>query len=89
MSSGSFPFFVLYNLKFLWMKKSFLDYYKEILEKVSFDSNLLNKEYQKAIRCLKPSEVDQFNNWIYQKGFDSSLVRAQANQGQKPIRPFT
>ena len=30
------------------MKKSLLDYYKEILEKVCFDANLLNKEYPKG-----------------------------------------
>jgi len=71
------------------MKKTFLDYYKEILEKVSFDSNLLNKEYQKAIRCLKPSEVHQFNNWINQQDFDSSLIRARLHQGHKSIKPFT
>jgi hypothetical protein len=30
------------------MKTSFLDYYKMILEKVSFDKKLMNKEYKKA-----------------------------------------
>lgn len=56
------------------MKNSFLEYYKEILEKVSFDPDLLNKEYHKAIKSLNHSEVQQFENWIYERGLSSSLA---------------
>ncbi|WP_422358816.1 hypothetical protein [Reichenbachiella sp.] len=46
------------------MKTSFLDYYKLILEKVSFDKGLLAKEYQKAIRSLQPDELEEFQHWL-------------------------
>jgi len=55
------------------MKKSFLEYYKEILEKVSFPPHLLNKEYHKAIKVLDISEVSQFHHWIQEQGLHSSL----------------
>ena len=35
------------------MGRSYLDYYKYILEKVSFDPNLFLKEYRKAQKALK------------------------------------
>ena len=60
------------------MKKSFLDYYKEILEKVSFDSHLLNKEYQKAINTLNTSEIQQFDSWLHESGLRTSRARANA-----------
>lgn len=50
------------------MKQSFLDYYKYILEKVSFDKELLKKEYKKAINFLKKEERRQLNKWIQSKG---------------------
>lgn len=62
------------------MKKSFLEYYQEILEKVSFDPQLLSKEYQKAIKCLNQSEVQHFNNWMQEKGLNSSLIRVNSRR---------
>lgn len=56
------------------MKKTFLDYYKEILEKVSFDPHLLNKEYQKAINTLNTSEIQQFDKWLYESGLRTSIA---------------
>jgi hypothetical protein len=50
------------------MKESFLEYTKYILEKVSFDIELLKKEYKKALKILKTEEVSQLNNWIKNKG---------------------
>ncbi len=50
------------------MKNSFLDYYKMILEKVSFDQTLLVKEYQKAMKLLEGDEKDQFHDWLINEG---------------------
>lgn len=49
------------------MKESFLEYTKYILEKVSFDIELLKKEYKKALKILKTEEISQLNNWIQAK----------------------
>ncbi len=56
------------------MKKTFLDYYKEILEKVSFDQHLLNKEYQKAINTLSTTEIQQFDSWLHESGLRTSMA---------------
>jgi hypothetical protein len=52
----------------MFMKTSFLDYYKLILDKVSFDRQLLAKEYQKAKATLAPHELPQLNAWLRAKG---------------------
>jgi hypothetical protein len=41
------------------MKTTYLDYYKIILDKVSFDSNLFSKEYHKALRTLPSEQVSE------------------------------
>ncbi|HYG18776.1 MAG TPA: hypothetical protein VD816_07600 [Ohtaekwangia sp.] len=46
------------------MNTTFLDYYKMILDKVSFDPYLLNKEYKKAIRHLSTHEASDLNDWL-------------------------
>jgi len=56
------------------MKKTLLEYYKMILFKVSFDINLLRKEYQKAIKSLNSNELLDLNNWLENKGFTPSLL---------------
>jgi hypothetical protein len=52
------------------MKESFLEYTKYILEKVSFDIELLKKEYKKSLKILKREEVLQLNVWIMNKGLN-------------------
>ena len=49
---------------------SFLDYYKIILDKVSFDPVLFRKEYQKAKRCLCNDEIHDLNGWLKSRGLD-------------------
>jgi hypothetical protein len=49
-------------------KNSFLNYYKIILEKVSFDQRLVEKEYRKAKRFLTGHEVQELDNWIETMG---------------------
>jgi len=53
-----------YNIKF---KKSYLQYYKIILAKVSFCNKLFRREYNKAVKLISPSEVIILDNWIRSK----------------------
>lgn len=52
-------------------KSTFLHYYKTILEKVSFDRQLFNKEYHKAVNTLSQEERAALNGWIRAKRFDA------------------
>ncbi len=70
------------------MNTSFLDYYKMILEKVSFDKALFIKEYGKALRGLQPSEIDKLNAWVKGKGLVDvqSLTRwERSRRDREPI----
>lgn len=44
---------------------SMLEYIKTILQKVSFDKALFEKELAKAIQMLVPDEVKQLKRWCY------------------------
>ncbi len=46
------------------MTKKFLDYYKRVLEKVSFDANLFNKEYHKAMNTLAIEDQAALKDWV-------------------------
>ena len=48
-------------------KGSFLNYYKNILEKVSFDTYLLEKEYKKAKSILTGSAAQELDYWLDSK----------------------
>jgi hypothetical protein len=50
------------------MKTSFVDYYKLILDKVSFQQDLFAKEYGKAMKRLVDSEQDELNQWLRDRG---------------------
>lgn len=43
---------------------SMLEYSKMILSKVSFDARLFQKEFEKALKSLLPSEVQELIAWI-------------------------
>jgi len=45
---------------------SMLEYIKIILQKVSFDRRLFEKELRKAIRMLMPAEVKRLRRWCYE-----------------------
>ena len=45
------------------MKTSLLEYYKLIISKVSFDPQLILKEYQKALRVLNGTEGAELRRW--------------------------
>lgn len=42
-----------------------LEYFKLILQKVSFDRRLFEKELRKAIRSLIADEVEELESWCY------------------------
>lgn len=44
-----------------------LEYIKVILQKVSFDRTLFEKELRKAIQSLVPEEVKQLKTWCYEQ----------------------
>jgi len=41
-----------------------LEYYKTILEKVSFAKKIFNREYNKAMEHLNPEERDELIEWL-------------------------
>jgi len=59
------------------MKTSFLEYYKMVLDKVSFDHQLFTKEYRKAVAMLQSNEVDDLNAWIRSRGLQSGVSNTQ------------
>lgn len=46
------------------MPSAMLDYTKEILNKVSFDTQLFARELAKAVRVLQPDELDELKEYI-------------------------
>lgn len=44
-----------------------LEYIKTILQKVSFDKSLFEKELKKAIAMLVPEEIKQLKSWCYEQ----------------------
>ena len=59
------------------MATSMLEYTKLILEKVSFDRRLFEKELKKAIRYLIEPELRELELWCMERfGLQYKLVRA-------------
>jgi acyl carrier protein len=50
-----------------------LEYYKTILEKVSFDRNLCRKEFEKATKDLNEKEIIELKEWLQNKGFTHKM----------------
>ncbi len=44
-----------------------IEYVKLILEKVSFESGLFEKELKKGIKALSFSEIRELKKWCYEK----------------------
>ncbi len=55
-----------------------LAYVKLILEKVSFDKSLFEKELQKGLNLLLPEEVKELRRWCYAQF--GSMYRAVLNK---------
>ena len=51
------------------MPKNMLSYCKIILEKMSFDPVLLNKEYHKCLSYLSYHEAEVFKQWVCKQPF--------------------
>jgi len=46
------------------MSRAVFVYTKEVLEKVSFNSELFHRELRKAIRVLLPDELEELKIWL-------------------------
>lgn len=55
---------------------SFLSYCKTILEKVSFDNRLVEKEYRKAKQLLKSHEAQELDSWMKSTGLIDKISGA-------------
>ncbi|WP_200980011.1 hypothetical protein [Echinicola sp. 20G] len=63
------------------MKTSYLEYYKLILDKVSFDSSIWEKEYHKALSNLNKEEAFLLKQWANNKFFRTDrLMTGQAKR---------
>lgn len=60
------------------MTTSMLDYCKVILEKVSFDSHLFEKELLKALGMLIPNDRAELQDWVI-RTFGSQYQRFFSN----------
>ena len=47
------------------MKTAMLEYVKTILQKVSFNAYLFERELRKGIKYLMPTELEEFKDWCY------------------------
>ena len=54
-------------------KKTYLEYYKTILLRVSFCSKLMRKEYLKAKKSITPIELKSLKSWLVEKKLDKKL----------------
>lgn len=57
------------------MAHTMLDYTKEILQKVSFDIKLFEKELLKSIKYLASEEIRSLKKWCYKTFGDTSFRR--------------
>ncbi|MEX2567719.1 MAG: hypothetical protein WD431_17360 [Cyclobacteriaceae bacterium] len=60
------------------MRTSYLDYYKLILEKVSFDYSLFKKELNKANQILTQEEKSNLKRWINENGLIANGVKEKS-----------
>lgn len=44
--------------------KGYLKYTKEVLSKMNFDVQLLNKEYRKSLKLLSQGKISLLHDWI-------------------------
>jgi hypothetical protein len=73
------------------MKRSFLDYYKLVLDKVSFDQQLFRKELAKAIKTIESHEIEDLFQWLNEKGYSDreyvlKPVRQQSGKLDFPVK---
>ncbi len=54
-------------------KRSYLEYYKTILVRVSFYNKLMRKEYLKAKSLITPLELKSLDRWLIVKNLYKKL----------------
>jgi len=59
-----------------------IPYCKIILEKMSFDSMLLKKEYEKCLSYLSHHEADAFKKWVKKQPFYSELKQSEMQHNE-------
>ncbi|WPR77194.1 hypothetical protein [Algoriphagus sp. NG3] len=69
-------------------KNSFLNYYKMILEKVSFDKHLLQKEYWKAKQVLRETEVRELDYWLKNNGLIYQVKNLPAHKEKYALAKY-
>lgn len=56
------------------MRKVSLEYCKFILEKVSFDEHLFEKELNKSIKMLAETDLKEFVDWVKQRFSNHKVI---------------
>jgi hypothetical protein len=56
------------------MERTMLNYCKTLIEKVSFDNRLLNKEYLKCMGYLNETDKQKFTDWISVQNFSIRII---------------
>lgn len=62
------------------IKTTYLDYYKTILEKVSFDPMLFEKEYRKALRILSKRDALLLEAWLHMRWLGEHPYMEKCNE---------
>ncbi|WPP48653.1 hypothetical protein [Catalinimonas niigatensis] len=57
-----------------------------ILEKVSFDQQLLSKEYRKAKHVLHSHEAQQLDRWLKAKGLYPGVFQTNPSYQKAPVK---
>ena len=57
------------------MSRAVFDYTKEVLQKVSFNSELFHRELEKAIKQLLPFEIQELKIWLKSFTMDRPELR--------------
>jgi hypothetical protein len=60
------------------MGTSYLDHYKRILKKVSFDLSLLKNELNKANQILTQEERERLRKWMLRNGLYNEKLKGNA-----------
>ena len=58
------------------MARPMLEYYKTVLQKVSFDVKLFSRELKKAMARLLPEEIEELKNWLQHFLLDKPELQA-------------
>lgn len=60
-----------------YINHNMLDYFKTILDKVSFDLKLFEKELRKALKSLVAEEIEELKRWCFKNYGESHKLVLQ------------